>query len=123
MFSMVRVQTPSLGLPTLYITLSHIPSLQSFSPARSSSESHTVETVAVSATGPTADGLISVLVSVLNPIFYMLRAKNNTCCSVGENSTLLSGFSLTASSTFLRLTVLASLFIILLFLKMRNSPL
>lgn len=61
MFSMVRVRTPSLGLPTLYITLSHIPSQQSFSPVRSSSESYTVQTVAVSATGPTADGLISVL--------------------------------------------------------------
>lgn len=60
MFSMVRVQTPSLGLPTLYITLSHIPSQQSFSPVQSS-ESHTVQTVAVSATGLTADGLISVL--------------------------------------------------------------
>lgn len=42
-------------------------------------------------------------VSILNPIFYMLRAKNNTCCGIGENSTLLSGFSLTASSTFWRL--------------------
>lgn len=60
MFSVVRLQMPSLGLPTLYLTLSHIPSKQSFIPARSS-QSHTVQTVAVSATGLTAEGLISVL--------------------------------------------------------------
>lgn len=90
------------GLPTLHLTLSHIPSEHSSSPVRSS-ESHTAQTMGVSNRSDRWWADFCSTVSVLNPIFYMLRAKNNTCCGVGENSTLLSGFSLTASSTFWRL--------------------
>lgn len=84
----------SLGLPTLYLTLLHIPSKQSLSPALASlPEPHTVQAVAMSAIGPTVGGLIFCFtISVLDPIFYMLRAKNNTYCGVEEQSTLLSGF-------------------------------
>lgn len=96
---------------------SHIPS-----PALSSSDSHTVQAVAVSMAGLTVGGLIFCFsISALNSIFYMLCAKNTSYGIEGKF------YLVVRESPFpypLKVkAVLASLFIMLLFLKMRNSPL
>lgn len=96
---------------------SHIPS-----PALSSSDSHTVQAVAVSMAGLTVGGLIFCFsISALNSIFYMLCAKNTSYGIEGKF------YLVVRESPFpypLKVkAVLASLFIMLLFLKMRSSPL
>lgn len=96
---------------------SHIPS-----PALSSSDSHIVQAVAVSVAGLTVGGLIFCFsISALNSIFYMLCAKNTSYGIEGKFYFVVreSPFPYPLNVK----AVLASLFIMLLFLKMRNSPL
>lgn len=96
---------------------SHIPS-----PALSSSDSHTVQAVAVSMAGLTVGGLIFCFsISALNSIFYMLCAKNTSYGIEGKFYLVVreSPFPYPLNVK----AVLASLFIMFLFLKMRNSPL
>ncbi|EDL04445.1 mCG147090 [Mus musculus] len=99
----------------------------------SSSESHTVQAVSVSVTGPTVGGLmLCFTISVLNPVFLHAvcqkpkqtnnNNKKNTSYGIEGNSPCCQGKPFPYLLNITK-SVLASFFIMLLSLKMRNSPL